>query len=89
MEATIASEGSGFYLSKNMDDTIIIVLAQSGTTIDTNVYAKMARKRGAYTLSIVNKKFGDVTYIVQKICIWEMEEMLNYLFHQPKHILVI
>ena len=66
MEATIASEGSGFYLSKNMDDTIIIVLAQSGTTIDTNVYAKMARKRGAYTLSIVNKKFGDVTYIVQK-----------------------
>jgi glucosamine 6-phosphate synthetase-like amidotransferase/phosphosugar isomerase protein len=66
VEATIASEGSGFYLSKKMDDTIIIVLAQSGTTIDTNVYAKMARKRGAYTLSIVNKKFGDVTYIVQK-----------------------
>lgn len=66
VEATIASEGSGFYLSENMDDTIIVVLAQSGTTIDTNVYAKMARKRGAYTLSIVNKKFGDITYIVQK-----------------------
>ena len=66
VESTIASEGSGFYLNKKMDDTIIIVLAQSGTTIDTNVYAKMARKRGAYTLSIVNKKFGDVTYIVQK-----------------------
>ena len=31
VEATIASEGSGFYLSDKMDDTIIIVLAQSGT----------------------------------------------------------
>ena len=31
VEATVASEGSGFYLSDNMEDTIIIVLAQSGT----------------------------------------------------------
>jgi glucosamine 6-phosphate synthetase-like amidotransferase/phosphosugar isomerase protein len=66
IQATLASEGSGFYLAKNMSDTIIIVLAQSGTTIDTNVYAKLARKRGAYTMAIVNKKDGDVTYIVQK-----------------------
>ena len=66
VEATIASEGSGFYLSKNMEDTIIIVIAQSGTTIDTNVFAKMAKERGAYTLAIVNKKQGDVTYIVDK-----------------------
>ena len=66
VEATIASEGSGFYLSDKMDDTIIIVLAQSGTTIDTNVFAKKARLAGAYTVSIVNKKQGDVTYIVEK-----------------------
>jgi glucosamine 6-phosphate synthetase-like amidotransferase/phosphosugar isomerase protein len=66
VQATLASEGSGFYLAKNMSDTIIIVLAQSGTTIDTNVYVKLARKRGAYTIAIVNKKDGDVTYIVQK-----------------------
>ena len=66
VEATIASEGSGFYLSKNMEDTIIIVIAQSGTTIDTNVFAKIAKERGAYTLAIVNKKQGDVTYIVDK-----------------------
>ena len=66
VEATIASEGSGFYLSNNMEDTIIIVIAQSGTTIDTNVFAKMAKERGAYTLAIVNKKQGDVTYIVDQ-----------------------
>ena len=44
VEATIASEGSGFYLSNNMEDTIIVVIAQSGTTIDTNVFAKMAKR---------------------------------------------
>ena len=66
VEATIASEGSGFYLSENMEDTIIVVMAQSGTTIDTNVFAKMAKERGAYTLAIVNKKQGDVTYIVDQ-----------------------
>ena len=66
IESTIASEGSGFYLKKNMTDTIIVVLAQSGTTIDTNVFAKKARELGAYTISIVNKKQGDVTYIVKK-----------------------
>ena len=66
VDATIASEGSGFYLSNNMEDTIIVVIAQSGTTIDTNVFAKMAKERGAYTLAIVNKKQGDVTYIVDQ-----------------------
>ena len=66
VEASIASEGSGFYLKPKMNDTIIIVLAQSGTTIDTNVFAKKARLAGAYTVSIVNKKQGDVTYIVEK-----------------------
>ena len=66
VESSVASEGSGFYLKPKMDDTIIIVLAQSGTTIDTNVFAKKARLAGAYTVSIVNKKQGDVTYIVEK-----------------------
>ena len=66
VEATIASEGSGFYLSKKMSDTIIVVIAQSGTTIDTNVFAKLAKERGAHTFAIVNKKQGDITFIVDK-----------------------
>lgn len=65
VQASIASEGSGFYLSKNMSNSIVIVIAQSGTTIDTNVYAKIAKNRGAHTISLVNKRDGDITYIVK------------------------
>ena len=65
VQATVASEGSGFYLSKNMTDTIVVIVAQSGTTIDTNVYAKLAKIRGAYTIAIANKRDGDITYIVE------------------------
>ena len=46
IETTIASEGSGFYLDPDMSDTLVIVIAQSGTTIDTNVYVKKAKERG-------------------------------------------
>ena len=65
VQASIASEGSGFYLSKNMSNSIVIVIAQSGTTIDTNVYAKIAKNRGAHTISLVNKRDGDITFIVK------------------------
>ncbi|MDC3155320.1 SIS domain-containing protein, partial [Pelagibacteraceae bacterium] len=60
----IASEGSAFYLKSNMKNTLVIVIAQSGTTIDTNVYVKLAKNRGAKTISIVNKRDGDVTFLV-------------------------
>jgi len=65
VQATIASEGSGFYLSNNMSNSIVIVIAQSGTTIDTNVFAKNAKNKGAYTISLVNKRDGDITHIVK------------------------
>lgn len=65
-EATIASEGSGFYLTKDMSNCIIIVVAQSGTTIDTNTYAKLAKQRGAFTYAILNKYKGDISFIVDK-----------------------
>lgn len=60
----IASEGSAFYLKSKMENTLVIVIAQSGTTIDTNVYVKLAKNRGAKTISIVNKRDGDVTFLV-------------------------
>ena len=47
-----------------MSDTLVIVIAQSGTTVDTNVYVQMAKDRGAYSLAIANKREGDVTFIV-------------------------
>jgi len=64
VRAHIASEGSAFYLKPSMNDTLVIVIAQSGTTVDTNVYVQMANKRGAMSLAIANKREGDVTFIV-------------------------
>ncbi|MDP3981647.1 MAG: SIS domain-containing protein, partial [Chlamydiota bacterium] len=64
VEPHIASEGSAFYLKPNMNDTLVIVVAQSGTTIDTNVYVQMAKERGAMSLALANKREGDVTFIV-------------------------
>jgi len=64
IEPHIASEGSAFYLESNMEDTLVVVIAQSGTTVDTNVYVQMAKERGAMSLAIANKREGDVTFIV-------------------------
>lgn len=65
VKAVLASEGSAFYLKDDMSDVLIIVVAQSGTTIDTNTYVKMATDRGANSLAIVNKREGDVTFLVE------------------------
>ena len=46
VEPHIATEGSAFYLEPNMQDTLVIVIAQSGTTVDTNVYVQKAKERG-------------------------------------------
>ena len=64
IEPHIATEASAFYLKPNMEDTLVIVIAQSGTTIDTNVYVQMAKERGASALAIANKREGDVTFLV-------------------------
>ena len=64
VEPHVASEGSAFYVEPNMQDTLVIVIAQSGTTVDTNVYVQMAKERGAMSLAIANKREGDVTFIV-------------------------
>ena len=60
----MASEGSGFYTDKDMRDHLVIILGQSGTTVDTNTYAKMAKERGAFTVSFLNKRQGDLSYLV-------------------------
>ena len=60
----IASEASGFYTNINMKNHLIIILGQSGTTVDTNTYAKIAKNRGASTISFLNKRQGDLSYLV-------------------------
>ena len=64
VEPHVASEGSGFYLKPDMRDTLVIVVAQSGTTVDTNVFVRIAKSRGAFALALANKREGDVTFLV-------------------------
>ncbi|SVE52682.1 uncharacterized protein METZ01_LOCUS505536, partial [marine metagenome] len=64
VKAYLASELSAFHIRENMDSTVLIAIAQSGTTIDTNVAVKMVKEKGAYTLAILNKRQGDISYLV-------------------------
>ena len=64
ISAVIASEASAFQMQKDMKKTFVIAIAQSGTTKDTNTYVEMAKKNGACTMAILNKRNGDISYIV-------------------------
>jgi len=62
-----ASEYSGFMLDDSLEDTLVVAITQSGTTTDTNRAVDMARKRGAYTLAIVNRRDSDITFKVDGV----------------------
>lgn len=57
-----ASEFSGRLLNASLKNTLIIAISQSGTTTDTNTAIDMAKKHGAYTISIVNRRDSDITF---------------------------
>lgn len=67
VEAKIASELSGFCLSANLHDTLVIAISQSGTTTDTNRAVAMAAERGASVVAIVNRRQSDITTKVHGI----------------------
>lgn len=58
---TVASEMSGFLLKDDLADTLVIPITQSGTTTDTNRAVVMAKERGAFIISIVNRRQSDIT----------------------------
>jgi glucosamine--fructose-6-phosphate aminotransferase (isomerizing) len=60
VEALLATELSGFRLSSDMADTLVIAISQSGTTTDTNRTVDLARARGAAILAIVNRRNSDL-----------------------------
>jgi glucosamine--fructose-6-phosphate aminotransferase (isomerizing) len=60
VEATPATELSGFRLRDDMSDTLVIAISQSGTTTDTNRTVDMARSRGAAVIAIVNRRNSDL-----------------------------
>ena len=55
-----ATELSGFGLSDDMSDTLIIAISQSGTTTDTNRTVDLARTRGAHVVAVVNRRNSDL-----------------------------
>lgn len=61
VEGKIASELSGFALEKDLHDTLVIPVTQSGTTTDTNRAVAMAVERGAAVIAIVNRRQSDIT----------------------------
>ncbi len=61
VEAKIASELSGFCMEKDLHDTLVIPITQSGTTTDTNRAVAMAAERGAFVIAIVNRRQSDIT----------------------------
>jgi len=61
IESNVASELSGFSLSHDLSDTLVIPITQSGTTTDTNRAVAMARDRGASVIAIVNRRQSDIT----------------------------
>ena len=60
-EAKIASELSGFGLLRELQQTLVIAVTQSGTTTDTNRAVTLARDYGASVLAIVNRRQSDIT----------------------------
>tara|TARA_B100000959_G_scaffold65849_2_gene69963 strand:- start:786 stop:3026 length:2241 start_codon:yes stop_codon:yes gene_type:complete len=60
-EARTATELSGSGLRRDMSDTLIVAISQSGTTTDTNRTVDLVRARGARVLAIVNRRNSDLT----------------------------
>jgi len=59
--ATPATELSGFGLTDDMRETLIVAISQSGTTTDTNRTVDLVRARGTKVLAIVNRRGSDLT----------------------------
>src|SRR5213075_283719 len=60
VDASLATELSGFGLRADMRDTLVIAISQSGTTTDTNRTVDLARARGAVVIAIVNRRQSDL-----------------------------
>jgi glucosamine--fructose-6-phosphate aminotransferase (isomerizing) len=60
VQALPATELSGFALRRDMADTLVIAISQSGTTTDTNRTVDLVRSRGAMVVAIVNRRNSDL-----------------------------
>ncbi|MFV0317372.1 MAG: SIS domain-containing protein [Microthrixaceae bacterium] len=61
VSALPATELSGFSMTADMSDTLVVAISQSGTTTDTNRTVDLVRSRGASVVAIVNRRGSDLT----------------------------
>jgi len=61
VESVLATELSGFHMSDDMADTLVVAVSQSGTTTDTNRTVDLVSARGAHVVAIVNRRNSDLT----------------------------
>jgi glucosamine--fructose-6-phosphate aminotransferase (isomerizing) len=59
-DAEAATELSGFGVSDDMSDTVVVAISQSGTTTDTNRTVDLVRGRGAHVIAVVNRRNSDL-----------------------------
>ena len=57
-----ASELSGFAMTPDMSDHLIVAISQSGTTTDTNRTVDLLQARGATVIGIVNRRNSDLSH---------------------------
>ena len=67
VQALKATELSGYSMDKDLSDTLVIAISQSGTTTDTNRTIDMAKSRGATVVGIVNRRNSDLVYKVDGV----------------------
>lgn len=73
IRALKSSELSGFSIAesgtseKNMANSMVVAISQSGTTTDTNRAVDMVKACGAKTLAIVNRRDSDLTFKVDGV----------------------
>ena len=56
-----STELSGFKLSTDMSNVLVVAISQSGTTTDTNRTVDLVRGRGAAVIAIVNRRNSDLS----------------------------
>ncbi|MEM7096341.1 MAG: SIS domain-containing protein [Actinomycetota bacterium] len=61
VRSSLATELSGFGITADMRDTLVVAVSQSGTTTDTNRTVDLVRERGATVVGIVNRRNSDLT----------------------------
>ncbi|MGL1080505.1 SIS domain-containing protein, partial [Vibrio parahaemolyticus] len=59
-QALPATELSGFGMTDDMSDTLVVAISQSGTTTDTNRTVDLVRGRGAHVIGMVNRRNSDL-----------------------------